>query len=457
MHRPSKKWTALAVTAGLMISSVAVFAGDEKVIYNQSNVGISSAVDRYVEKTVESEATVAKTENSTEKIALSTAAVKDDKISAAGSKAAVKASTESTTEATTAATTAATTEAATEATDEITFTDTDEEAIVIADEYLNVRKDPSTEADILAQLSTGTTCRVKKQGGGWSYITAGEVEGYVFSGFLKIGDEAEKWAEQYTGKVAVITGEGLRLRSAADINSDVLTYLPQGQTYKVLGYEGDWTRLEIDYDLQGYVSNEFIEVVDKGDDDAIYQIRVKLFEENTNTTEEETTEDTQSSETETVEATTEEVTEAVTEEETTEEVTEAEEETESSASSDVPYSSKGEEVVAFAVQFVGNPYVYGGSSLTNGADCSGFTMAVYEHFGYSLPHGATPQAYCGVEVSLDSIMPGDLLFYGSDGVYGHVTIYMGGGQVVHASTEETGIKISPYDYRTPAKAVRIIY
>ena len=142
------------------------------------------------------------------------------------------------------------------------------------------------------------------------------------------------------------------------------------------------------------------------------------------------------------------------EETTTEE--ETEEETESEAPSDVPYSSMGEEVVAFATQFVGNPYVYGGSSLTDGADCSGFTMSVYEHFGYSLPHGATSQSYCGTEVSLDSIMPGDLLFYGEPGDYGHVTIYMGGGSVVHASTPETGIKISPYDYREPAKAMRII-
>ena len=106
--------------------------------------------------------------------------------------------------------------------------------------------------------------------------------------------------------------------------------------------------------------------------------------------------------------------------------------------------------------FTSNPYVYGGTSLTNGADCSGFTLSVYAHFGISLPHSATAQSYYGTEVSLSELEPGDLLFYGTDGDIGHVGIYTGGGMIVHASTEATGIKTSVYNYRTPIKAVRLL-
>ena len=114
-------------------------------------------------------------------------------------------------------------------------------------------------------------------------------------------------------------------------------------------------------------------------------------------------------------------------------------------------------VVAYALQYVGYPYRYGGTSLTNGTDCSGFTLSVYAHFGYGLNRVSSDQAYNGVEVSIDSLLPGDLLFYSNGGRgIGHVALYIGNGQVVHASTPATGIKISDYMYRTPITARRII-
>ena len=139
---------------------------------------------------------------------------------------------------------------------------------------------------------------------------------------------------------------------------------------------------------------------------------------------------------------------------------EAEEETESQ-SYEEPSGNSGSstksDLVNYALQFAGSlPYVYGGASLTDGADCSGFTMAIYEQFGYSLPHGATSQSYCGTEISVSDAEPGDLLFYPDDEGIGHVGIYIGGGQIVHASTPATGVKISPYDYEYPCKAVRIM-
>lgn len=116
--------------------------------------------------------------------------------------------------------------------------------------------------------------------------------------------------------------------------------------------------------------------------------------------------------------------------------------------------SLGQQIASYATQFVGNPYVWGGSSLTNGADCSGFTMAVFAHFGIGLPHNAAAQSGCGRSVSMSELQPGDLLFYNGGGGIGHVSIYIGGGQVCHASNSRVGIIISSIGYRTPCAAVR---
>ena len=137
------------------------------------------------------------------------------------------------------------------------------------------------------------------------------------------------------------------------------------------------------------------------------------------------------------------------------EITDKSTSSESTASQQATVSSSGsglgQSVANYAVQFVGNPYVYGGTSLTNGADCSGFVMSVYKNFGVSLPHSSTSDRYVGYNVgSLANAQPGDLVCYS-----GHVAIYIGGGQIVHASTEATGIKISNASYRTPVAIRRI--
>ncbi len=117
-------------------------------------------------------------------------------------------------------------------------------------------------------------------------------------------------------------------------------------------------------------------------------------------------------------------------------------------------STTGQAIVDYAVQFVGNPYVWGGTSLTDGADCSGFVQSVFAAFGIGLSRTAAAQSGGGTAVDLSEIQAGDLLFYGSGSGISHVSIYMGNGQVVHASNESTGITISSYSYRTPVAARR---
>ena len=125
---------------------------------------------------------------------------------------------------------------------------------------------------------------------------------------------------------------------------------------------------------------------------------------------------------------------------------------EEESSSDAYYSGNGQAVADYACQFVGNPYVWGGTSLTNGADCSGFIMSVYAHFGVSLPHSSASMRSCGTEVSYSEAMPGDIICYS-----GHVAIYLGGGSIVHASNERDGIKISGNAaYRTILSVRRVI-
>lgn len=113
------------------------------------------------------------------------------------------------------------------------------------------------------------------------------------------------------------------------------------------------------------------------------------------------------------------------------------------------------EICEYARQFVGNPYKWGGTSLTNGADCSGFTLSVYANYGVSLPHSSKAQANCGTRIDLSELQPGDLVFYGGKNIH-HVAMYIGNGQVVHAQSTNTGIVVSSMNYNTPTRAVRIL-
>lgn len=115
-----------------------------------------------------------------------------------------------------------------------------------------------------------------------------------------------------------------------------------------------------------------------------------------------------------------------------------------------------DEIVDYALQFLGNPYVYGGTSLTNGTDCSGFTMSIYKHFGNSIGRSSRDQVHDGKAVKASELQKGDLVFYANGGRINHVAMYIGNGKIVHASTPRTGIRIGEMNYRTPYKMVSIL-
>lgn len=287
--------------------------------------------------------------------------------------------------------------------------------LAYVEEAVNVRTEPNEDAERAGTLPVNGIALVVEKGDEWTKIESGITVGYVRNDFLLFGDAAGAYAEETCPKVAKVNTTTLYVREQQDEGSDCLTMIPEGESYEVIPRENDvdgWTYIKVDSDIEGYVSSEYVDIS--------YGFAHAL---------------------------------SVAEEEELR----IQKEREEAARLAEMTSTRRQEVVNFALQFVGNPYVYGGTSLTNGTDCSGFTMRVYEHFGYAIPRTAEAQQQGLTNVSLDSIQPGDLLFYRGGGGIGHVTMYIGGGQVVHASSSTTGIIVSNIGYRTPCAAARIIW
>ncbi|MCR4674430.1 MAG: SH3 domain-containing protein [Lachnospiraceae bacterium] len=268
--------------------------------------------------------------------------------------------------------------------------------IAQVDGNLNVRAEASESGDIVGKLPNGAACEVIAVSDGWAQISSGEVEGYVSADYLVTGDEAVTLANELAALVATVTGDGLRIRAEASTDSEIIINLSSGEKLEVEEDLGDWIKVSVDGE-EGYVSAEYVSVA-------------------------------------------EELQDAM----TLEEITYGE------GVSDVRVA-----LVNFALQFVGNPYVWGGTSLTNGCDCSGFVLSVYANYGIYLPHSSRSQAGYGTKISASEAQPGDLFFYGS-GSISHVAIYIGNGQIVHASNKRTGIKISSAYYRSPLKVVSLL-
>lgn len=224
----------------------------------------------------------------------------------------------------------------------------------------------------------------------------------------------------------------LYVRSEPTKESEYVGKLYPGYAAKITGLVGEWTAVESG-DVTGYVKTEYI----------LTGAEAQTYAENLVT-------EAQQEGKEEAEAFTYAVSRKSEEAQMTQEVQENVQQTETTEVSAQP-ASNGQAIVDYACQFIGNPYVWGGTSLTDGADCSGFVQSVFAHFGISLPRTTYDQIYAGVEVSYDQAMPGDLICYD-----GHIGIYIGNGQIVNAQNPEQGIGISPATYTTILSVRRIV-
>ena len=224
----------------------------------------------------------------------------------------------------------------------------------------------------------------------------------------------------------------LYVRSEPTKESEYVGKMYPGYAAKITGPVGEWTAVESG-DVTGYVKTEYI----------LTGAEAQTYAENLVT-------EAQQEGKEEAEAFTYAVSRKSEEAQMTQEVQENVQQTETTEVSAQP-ASNGQAIVDYACQFIGNPYVWGGTSLTDGADCSGFVQSVFAHFGISLPRTTYDQIYAGVEVSYDQAMPGDLICYD-----GHIGIYIGNGQIVNAQNPEQGIGISPATYTTILSVRRIV-
>lgn len=258
--------------------------------------------------------------------------------------------------------------------------------------HLNVRKEPNEKATLVGKLPKNAACEILSEENGWAHIKSGKLEGYCSMEFLFLGEEAITKAKEVASLIAVVNTETLKVREEPNTDCAVITLIPKGERLEVEEImENGWIKFLLD-DEAAYVSGDYVDVSESLD------TGVTLTE--------------------------------------------------------LVYGNGVSEsrvsLVQYAKQFLGNPYVWGGTSLTNGVDCSGFTMLVYKKYGINLPHHAASQAKLGTGIKLSEIQPGDLVFYSKNGAINHVAIYIGNGQVIHASNPKSGIKISNVSYRTPA-------
>lgn len=270
--------------------------------------------------------------------------------------------------------------------------------IAHVENHLNIRQEPGEDGKLVGKLPKDAACEILGIENGWAHIKSGKVEGYCSTDYLYMGSEAIRRGQEVASMIAIVNTQTLKVREEPNTESVVITLIPQEEELEVVEVmDNGWVKFLLD-DEEAYVSGEFVDVEERLE--KAVTLTELLYGQGV---------------------------------------------------SDVRV-----DLVQYAKQFVGNPYVWGGTSLTNGADCSGFTLSIYKKYNVSLPHHAASQAQLGSKVSMSEIQPGDLVFYAKNGSINHVAIYIGNGQVIHASSPKTGIKISSVNYRTPACARRYL-
>lgn len=306
-------------------------------------------------------------------------------------------------------------------------------AIAQVDNYVNIRSEASEEGEILGKLYDNSAATVEGEENGWYKITSGTVTGYVKCEFVVVGDE--ELAKEVSRRVATVNTQTLFVRKEPSTEAPRLGMVANMDDLTVVDESTEgWVKVTIE-EGEGYVSSDYVTLSTE-----FVQAESKAEEEARLAREE--------AERKAAAA----AAAAAAKKSASSSSSSASSSGSATTTYNPPAGGTGQDVANFACQFVGNPYVSGGSSLTNGADCSGFVMAVYAQFGVSLPHSSGAQRSCGYGVSLSEIQPGDIVCYS-----GHVGIYVGNNTIVHASTPSSGIKYtSPVDYKT-VLAVRRIF
>lgn len=344
----------------------------------------------------------------------------------------------------------------TEASQETTVFDTI--AVSRVTDYVNVRSMPSTDGEIVGKIYDGCAATILEVVDDWYRIESGSVKGYIKAEFFVTGEEAEALAAELATEFGVVNTTTLRVRAEASLESDCIDMVAGGAEFVVEERKDGWGQIELDNTTKGWVSLEFLDTRIEFDTAiSIEEERAKLEEQRLAAERAEEARRRAEAAAANASASNQYSAPSSTPAPSpTPDPTPASDPVQSAAEVSEVSSSLREAIVAYALQFEGNPYVYGGNSLTNGTDCSGFVKLIYAEFGYGLERRASYQyKYNGTQIPVDQLRPGDLVFYGS-GEVEHVGMYIGNGQIIHASTSRTGIIVANLYYRTPYGAVRII-
>ncbi len=324
--------------------------------------------------------------------------------------------------------------------------ETDEIIIATVENYVNVRAAGYIEAEILGKLynhSIGTLLGETEDG--WYLIKSGNVTGYVSGEYVLRGEEAAQLADEVGEHLAEVTADALRIREEPSTESRILGLVPYENVLSVVEETEDWVKISAP-EGEGYVSAEYVELSVKNEvAESREEEEARLQQE---AEERRLAEEAAAQELARQQA----ANQQAANQQASNQQAANQQSAASNAAADVAASGLGGQIANYALQFVGNPYVYGGTSLTGGADCSGFVMSVYQNFGISLPRTSGEQGSCGVDVGgIGNAQPGDLVWYS-----GHIAIYIGNGQIVHAASQASGIKVSNAGYRAILSVRRIV-